>query len=139
MVIFFKASKLQLVNERSFIIHKRAPWYLASLGFEEEIVSELQTFMKDESTYAGGLLQPPGCVMVSLQIKGTEKVACVATVHISWKHFRYPILQTLQVRGELLSAIVCPWLGILGFSPQCPRVVCLCGAIDGRLSHFLRC
>lgn len=97
LVIFYKRDKLSLQSDTSFLLHRRISRCLIDqLHIAPDVCEFLSNQMKEESTYPG-IVSPPGCVMATLKNKTSGLEFCVTNVHISWKAFKYPLLQILQV------------------------------------------
>lgn len=76
-------------------------------GIDPDVASALQEHMKDSSTYVNSI-DPPGCLMAKLKLRADDhSTICVATTHITWKEFKYPILQMLQVMIKRKESYQC--------------------------------
>ena len=97
LAIFYKQIKFSLVCQDSFIIHERIRELMNRVGIDDKVAKALQDHMREKATYPD-LLDPPGCLFSKLRLRENyHTTICIGTTHITWKDFKYPVLQMLQV------------------------------------------
>lgn len=101
LAIFYDTDKFDLLDQYAFIMNKKVDDVFSGYGVSPATMAAIAEHMERSSAFED-IISPPGCLMVRLRHKSTGRQICVSNVHVTWKEFKCPVLQLLQVARQLI-------------------------------------